>query len=300
VLAPFHVFGLAALNGIVEPLGPPLTEESALRARLGLDVGLTVLSLVAGFSLLSTFIRREGSRHGRLQAEVELARQIHRVLVPALAQRSASIEVRGLSVASGEVGGDLVDVVEDEAGWTAYVVDVSGHGVGSGLLMGMVKSATRVALRRRTDLGELLTLLNAVVHDLKSPAMYATFAGLQWRDGTLSFATAAHLPVLRRRRGSGTVEELSMVQLPVAMFSDTAYASTRLEAAPGDLFVIVTDGLTEVFDRRGGEFGLERIKALVAAHGDGPLDSLEQRILDGVRAHGLQQDDQSLLLVRLG
>jgi serine phosphatase RsbU (regulator of sigma subunit) len=298
VLAPFHVFGLAALDGVVEPLGLPLTGE-ALKARLGLDVLFTVLSLIAGFSLLSTFIRREGSRHGRLRAEVELARQIHGVLVPALAQRLPSVELRGLSVASGEVGGDLVDVVEDAAGWTAYVVDVSGHGVGSGLLMGMVKSAARVALRGRTDLGELLTLLNAVVHDLKSPAMYATFAGLQWRDDTLWFATAAHVPVLRRRHGSATVEELSMVQLPVAMFPDTTYASTRLDASPGDLFVILTDGLTEVFDGREQELGLERLKGLVAEHGDGPLDVLERRILDAVRAHGPQQDDQSLLLVRL-
>jgi len=206
--------------------------------------------------------------------------------------------VRGLSVASGEVGGDLVDVVEDAAGWTAYVVDVSGHGVASGLLMGMVKSAARVALRSRTDLGELLTLLNAVVHDLKSPAMYATFAGLQWRDGTLSFVTAAHMPVLRRR-GSTAIEELSMAQLPVAMFPNTVYSSTHLDAAPGDLFVILTDGLTEVFDRGGREFGLERMKALVAAHGDGPLETLEREILDAVRAHGPQQDDQSLLLVRV-
>jgi serine phosphatase RsbU (regulator of sigma subunit) len=299
VLAPFHVLGLAAMNGVVEPLGPPLTEQAALRARLGLDVLFTVLSLIAGFSLLSTFIRREGSRHGRLRAEVELARQIHRVLVPPLAQRSASIELRGLSVASGEVGGDLVDLVEDRAGWTAYVVDVSGHGVGSGLLMGMVKSAARVALRSRTDLGELLTLLNAVVHDLKSQAMYATFAGLQWRDGALAFTTAAHVPVLRRRRGGAAIEELSMTQLPVAMFPDTAYSATPLDVAPGDLFVILTDGLTEVFDRREQEFGLERMKALIAAHGDGPLETLERHILDAVRAHGPQQDDQSLLLVRL-
>jgi hypothetical protein len=63
VLAPFHVWGLAALNRVVEPLGPPLTGD-ALKARLGIDVGLTVLSLIVGFSLLSTFIRREGSRHG--------------------------------------------------------------------------------------------------------------------------------------------------------------------------------------------------------------------------------------------
>jgi serine phosphatase RsbU (regulator of sigma subunit) len=298
VLAPFHVLGLAALNGVVEPLGPPLAKE-ALKARLGLDVLFTILSLIAGFSLLSTFIRREGSRHGRLRAEVELARQIHGVLVPALAQRSSAIEVRGVSAASGEVGGDLVDLVETDDGWTAYVVDVSGHGVGSGLLMGMVKSAARVALRRDTELGPLLTLLNAVIHDLKSPAMYATFAGLQWRRGALAFALAAHVPVLRLRRGAGAVEELSMSQLPIAMFPDTAYSAMAIDAAPGDLFVILTDGLTEVFDRREQEFGLERMKALVAAHGGGPLEMLEHRLLDAVRAHGPQLDDQSLLLVRV-
>jgi len=298
VLAPFHVAGLAALNRVVEPLGPPLTGE-VLRGRLGIDVGLTVLSLVVGFSLLSTFIRREGSRHGRLRAEVELARQIHQVLVPPLALRVGSIEVRGLSMASGEVGGDLVDIVETPDGWTAYVVDVSGHGVGSGLLMGMVKSAARVALRGGTELGALLTLLNGVIFDLKSPAMYATFAGLQWRDGALSFALAAHVPILRRRAGGSAIEELTMTQLPIAMFADTQFAATPLAAEPGDLFVILTDGLTEAFDRRDQEFGLERMKALVAAHGEGPLDALEQRILDTVRAHGRQQDDQSLLLVRV-
>jgi len=297
VLAPFHVFGLAALNRVVEPLGLPLTGD-ALKARLGLDVGLTVLSLIAGFTFLSTFIRREGSRHGRLRAEVELARQIHRVLVPPLAQQSSFIEIRGVSVPSGEVGGDLVDLVETADGWTAYVVDVSGHGVGSGLLMGMVKSAARVALRRDTELGALLTLLNAVIHDLKNPAMYATFAGLQWRRGALTFALAAHVPVLRLRRAATAVEELSMSQLPIAMFPDTAYAATPLDAAPGDLFVILTDGLTEVFDRREQEFGLERMKAVIAAHADGPLEILERRILEAARGHGAQQDDQSMLLVR--
>jgi hypothetical protein len=298
VLVPLHLGGAHVLSRALGPMGPPLAGE-ALRARLGADVGITVLSLVASFIVLSVFIRIEAARYGRLRAEVELAQRIHEVLVPPLDRRSGAIEVRGLSAASGEVGGDLVDVVETPDGWTAYVVDVSGHGVGSGLLMGMVKSAARVALRGGSELGALLTLLNAVIHDLKSPAMYATFAGLQARDGAVSFALAAHLPILRRRKGSATIEELTMTQLPVAMFDETAYAATPIETAPGDLFVILTDGLTEVFDKAEQEFGLDRLKALVATHGDGPLAVLERRILDAVRAHGPQQDDQSLLLVRV-
>ena len=174
-----------------------------------------------------------------------------------------------------------------------------GHGVGSGLLMAMVKSAARVALRGGTELGALLTVLNAVIFDLKSPAMYATFAGLQSRGGTLSFAVAAHLPILRHRPGSGTIDELTMTQLPIAMFEDTQFTATPLAAQPGDLFVILTDGLTEVFDSRDRELGLERMKAIVGAHGDGPLETLERQLFDAVRSHGTQLDDQSLLLVRV-
>ena len=293
-----HIGGMALLNRAFGPLGPQLDYE-ALRGRLGIDVVIVVLSLVASFVVLSRFVRVEAGRYGRLRAEVDLARQIHRVLVPPLAQRIGGIEVRGLSVASGDVGGDLVDMVETAEGRTAYVVDVSGHGVGSGLLMGMVKSAARVALRGGSELGSLLTVLNRVIFDLKSPAMYATFAGLQWREGALSFAVAAHAPILRHRHGSPVVEELSMTQLPIAMFEETQFAATPLDARPGDLFVILTDGLTEVFDRAEREFGLERMKAIVAAHAASPLESLEQRILEAVRGHGPQLDDQSMLLVRI-
>ena len=299
VLAPFHFFGMAALNRWLEPLGPELAGP-ILQARLGLDVGFTVLSLVAGFSLLSAFVRVEGARHGRLKAEVELARQIHRVLVPALATRLAGVEVRGMSAPSGEVGGDLVDVVEHEGRWTAYVVDVSGHGVASGLLMGMVKSAARVALGGGATLAPLLTLLNRVIFDLKSPTMYATFAGLQSAGGAaLEFTLAGHLPILRRRPGVAAVAELTMAQLPIAMFDDTTYDATRIETEPGDLFVILTDGLTELVNAKDQELGLDRLKALVAAHGDEPLEALERRIFDAARAHGPQLDDQSLLLVRV-
>ena len=51
-------------------------------------------------------------------------------------------------------------------------------------------------------------------------------------------------------------------------------------------------------DKRDSEFGLERVKSLVAPIARAPLDAIERRILDEVRAHGPQMDDQTLLLIR--
>jgi serine phosphatase RsbU (regulator of sigma subunit) len=294
-----QVLWLAVFNRLFGAAGGPLTGP-ALHARLNADVGGATTSIVIGFSCLSAMIRRESSRFGQVQAEIALARDIHRHLVPRVERRISGFEFRGVSVPSGDVGGDLIDVVDSPDGWTAFVADVSGHGVAAGLLMGMVKSAARTDLRERRGLGELLTALNAVLFNVKGPSMFATFAGLQCTRGGLQFSVAGHLPILRCRATSGIVAELSIPQVPIAMFEQGAFLAQPVVAEPGDLFVILTDGFTEVFDRRESDFGLERVKSLIQQHAQAPLAAIEERLFAAVRAHGRQIDDQTLLLIRAG
>ena len=206
--------------------------------------------------------------------------------MPPIARRIGPFEFCGISIPSGEVGGDLIDLVESNGHWIGYVADVSGHGVGAGLLMGMAKSSARTQLRVAEPMNQLLNTLNAVLFDLRKPDMYMTFAGLQF-DGAseLQFSVAGHLPILRYRPATSAIEELSVSQLPLAMFEDQAFVSAPAQWTPGDLFVILTDGLTEVFDRHDQEFGMDRIKALICARaGRTPLEALQSAILDAVKA----------------
>ena len=194
---------------------------------------------------------------------------------------------------------EAIYVVESPGGWTGFVADVSGHGVAAGLVMGMVKSAGRMRLRGGEPLDGLLTLLNVVLFDLKSPTMFVTFAGLQFdATGGLRFSVAGHLPILYYRSTSGTIFELSMRQLPLAIFSDSAFTSETVVYEPGDLFVILTDGLTEVFDARDQEFGFERVKSIIRDNGAASLEIIEERLMTAIRGHGGQLDDQTLLLIR--
>jgi serine phosphatase RsbU (regulator of sigma subunit) len=264
-------------------------------------------------------MRIEGTRYGRVHAEITLARDIHRRLVPRIATGRSGFEFHGVSVPSGEVGGDLIDLVDSGTGtgrgWTSLLADVSGHGVAAGLLMGMVKSAARTQLRDGARLDRLLNTLNAVLFDLKSPTMFVTFVGLQYDDdagggssgsgggsnsdsATLRFTVAGHLPILHYRAATREVVEVSIAQLPLAMFDDTVFTSAEVSCADGDLLVLLTDGLTEVFDTGGQEFGLDRVKALVREQAGAPLAQLEQRLLAAVHAHGPQLDDQTLFLIR--
>ncbi|MGC2446533.1 MAG: hypothetical protein WA477_02735 [Candidatus Sulfotelmatobacter sp.] len=101
----------------------------------------TLFLLSAAYALMMTFVSREGERFFRTHTEIQLAGEIHKALVVPIQRQIADYEFYGASLASGVVGGDLVDVIEQDGYWLACVADVAGHGVSSGVLMAMIKSA---------------------------------------------------------------------------------------------------------------------------------------------------------------
>ena len=135
---------------------------------------------------------------------------------------------QGVSLASGDVGGDLLDVVEAQMAGLAMSRTCQATASGRAF-MGMVKSAIHMQLQVMHPIDQRVTNLNTVLLDLKKPEMYVTFAGLQF-DGVsgLQFSVAGHPPILHYRASSATVDELSVPQLPVAMFPDRAFVASSV------------------------------------------------------------------------
>jgi hypothetical protein len=290
----------------LSPAGPPLVPagplEQVLASRLLVAASLIVGCVLISWTFLLSFVTRAGRRQVQLATELGLARDIHRVLAPRIERQIGAFDFLGVSSPSGDVGGDLVDVVEHdgEPPWTAYLVDVSGHGVPSGVLMGMVKSAVRMALTVPAPLETMLGGLNDVLYEVSQPQMFATLAALRPAGhGRMAYTLAGHLPILCRRAATGAVEELAVPQVPLGMLPGRDYEAAETGAAPGDLFLILTDGLTEVFDRLDREFGLEGVRDTLAKNATSPLPQVEEALLTASRSHGAQLDDQSLILIRV-
>jgi len=71
-----------------------------------------------------------------------------------------------------------------------------------------------------------------------------------------------------------------------------------LRTAPGDLLVVATDGILEVAGKSGEEFGVERLKDVIAVNAADALPELACKILASARKFGRPFDDQTILLVR--
>ncbi len=262
---------------------------------IGILVGTTV-----GYRLLVDFIRTEGVATIRMQTELALAHGIQATLVPTLSLQVDRFEVYGKSIPSTEMGGDLIDAVERDGTLLAYVADISGHGLAAGQLMGMLKTAIRVSLQFRQQPTAVLESADRVLPAVKEANMYATIA-LLYFDGSseAEYSLAGHPPILHYRGPTRDVARLGMDQFPLGLMPGGRYSSRRVTYSSRDLFLMMTDGISEVPDAKDNEFGLDRVEPLLTDNAGQPLPQLWELIMGEVKRHGIQHDDQTLLLLRV-
>ena len=259
-----------------------------------------IIAIVVGYIAFINFVRREGSRYFRIQTEIELAREIHHSLVPTFERKLAGYEIFGASIPSGEVGGDLVDIAESSNESIVYIADISGHGVASGVLMAMFKTSIRSGLGAGSSPGGLLEGVHRTLYPLKMPNMFATAAVLQLRPGSKSvtYSLAGHPALLRYCSQQGAIVEYASQNLPLGILPEQQFATDRLECDPGDVFLLLTDGFSEVFDANASELGMEPIKSAFLKAAERPLAEIFERLRNVSLSFGKQGDDQTILLVR--
>ena len=273
-------------------------ELTRVADRLGWDaVAVMVATLVGYFCFVYASVS-EGRRYFRAHAEIELAREIHQVLVPTIDTKLGGFEFYGRSSPSAEVGGDLIDLAGTDEKWVAYLADVSGHGVAPGLVMGMTKSASRMLLSSSENSERLMPRLNEVLYPLKKPDMFITFCSVSANGGTLRVGLAGHPSILQYSPRTNHVTQVECPNMPLGILPEGEFATSEVVAESGTLFALYTDGFLEAANAAGEEFGVKRFEEELQKHGKKPLATICNAIYESVARHGAQFDDQSMLLIR--
>jgi serine phosphatase RsbU (regulator of sigma subunit) len=302
---PLFVVHFAIMNVIARrfPSAPEAAQMNAadiaqLHSRLSFDALAIMIAVVVGYTCFVYASVTEARRYFHAHAEMRLATEIHRVLVPAIDRKLGGYEFYGRSAPSGEVGGDLIDLAGSEDHWVAYVADVSGHGVAPGVVMGMVKSAARMLLSSGDDSAHLPARLNEVLYPLKKPDMFVTFCFLARNGDGLRVGLAGHPAILHYSSKSSEVTQVECPNMPLGILPSGEFASSEVRVGSGDVFAMYTDGFLEPANAAGEEFGLARLQVEFQKHGRETLDVICRSLQESVARHGAQFDDQSLFLIR--
>lgn len=236
----------------------------------------------------------------KLQSDLREAREIQKQLMPA-----GSIGFEGLEVSCGWraariIGGDYVGAFPlGQDSVALCVADVSGKGLPAALMMANMQAALKAAASETLPPGELCAQLNKVMRDnLPINRFISCFYGLlNTRHRVLQFTNAGHNPPLLVRR-DGTVLRLESGGRVLGAFSDSTYQQQEIKLKPGDSLVLFTDGVTEVRNASGEEFGEVRLRKLLTHQcGQSPAE-LQATIMNEVgKFCGDQFDDDAALMI---
>ncbi|HUX44988.1 MAG TPA: SpoIIE family protein phosphatase [Terracidiphilus sp.] len=210
------------------------------------------------FALL-LFLMRRFSRarkeEERLASELEAARSVQSLLIPAALPATPGFTVENVYIPASEVGGDFFQVLPDDDGSLLIIVgDVSGKGLQAAMTVSAIVGALRDNNERQP--AHVLAHLNRVLSGQISG--FATCsAALIAIDGNMTLANAGHLSPYRNG------EELPVPGgLPLGLLAEATYDEKHFELAPGDRLTFVSDGVVEARNAKGELLGFERMTPL--------------------------------------
>jgi PAS domain S-box-containing protein len=211
--------------------------------------------------------------HDRKTAEIDDARKLLLSLLPQQVPQRPDYEIAVYMKTASEVGGDYYDFVSGPGLFVAAVGDATGHGLRAGMLSAAAKSFFQ-ELAPELAPGALLGRMNRAFHRMNLQTLYMAFAVVRIEDGLATIASAGLPPILVRQAASGYVRAIPAHGIPLGIYAASTYDEAVVELGPGDTMLIMSDGLADVFNADGEEYGYERILANFASNDFPSVDDL--------------------------
>ena len=203
-----------------------------------------------------------------------------------------------LHPAEGVVAGDCYDVINlRPSGLGLVVVDISGHGAVSGILALRCKELLRAGLREGLPPNEALPWAAEQLDDLGDETFLTAFvAVVDLGTGAVTYASAGHPPALMC--SASNAAELERTGPIVGPFAATWHMAAA-QMDPGDRLAVYTDGLIEVRDEDGSEFGVHRLSDLVCNATHDEAEAIVKRCVDEVTSYapGRLRDDVTIVVL---
>jgi len=237
-----------------------------------------------------------------LDRELSSAAEMQRMILPPELPNIGCLSFGAYYQTSRYVGGDYYDVVElSDERCGVLIVDVSGHGAPSAIVMAMVRAVFHAYPGPPVDPGAVLKFVNDQFRFLWGSSILATaiYAVIDGRTRRMSLACAGHCPPLLIRGSTVTPVELEGT-IPLLIAGIESIPCTEHVLAQGDRLLFYTDGITE---RGNAEEHMYELSGLTAALINAQERSSEDLLRDVIRsvdafADGEEpHDDQTLLLV---
>jgi serine phosphatase RsbU (regulator of sigma subunit) len=267
---------------------------------------LQALADQAGLSINNVHMYAELAKTDRLRQEMNIASDMQRQLLPTAIPSAENLSIAAYIRPAKEVGGDYYDFVENTDKSLGIVIgDVSGKGLPAGLIMVMAKTVLQIVARDESNAKTIVSQFAREMYPKMHRGQFMTLNYLLWqpKTRTLHCAGAGHEHILWYHKDNDRALDkiraggmaVGLIEDPTALIKEHA-----LTAAPGDVFLLYTDGITEARNKKDELFTLKRLMS--AFEQCAPLsnpDLICERIIGTINefSEGIDQYDDITLVV---
>lgn len=245
-------------------------------------------------------LARKSAEVASSSRELEIGRHIQQSLLPHKLPAVPELDIAAACVPASSVGGDFYDVIEcGEGRWGFVLGDVTGHGVGAGILAATTRAYLRVLLRS-TSFHEAMTQLDRNLSDDFTDGAFVTLAALLFDPSTTSaqFLSAGHGPNLFLTPGDAQLRNSNGPPLGIGAWREGT-RPCEIPLPPGGAVVLMSDGLFETRNASDEELGVERLGLAAALNGTAQ-ETLTRCLecAEGWATNSEAADDRTVLVIR--
>ena len=262
-------------------------------------------------------IRRKNEQ---METDLRMATELQQALMPniypsfpaAPSQGPTRLRFYHRYLPASMMGGDFFHIArlsDDTAG--ICICDVMGHGVRAALITAMLRALIETHAAEAADPGRFLTELNSEFTRILKQTGTLVFATVLYsviniKQSDARFARAGHPAPLLARRTAGEVGAVASGQASsgpaMGLIPNAQFKTSEAKLAPGDLLLFFTDGVVEVEDKAGRDFGTAGLRQSIQSNLNQPTQALLEAIISDVYRFGdstVLTDDACLVAAEL-
>ena len=194
----------------------------------------------------------------RISNEVNLAVKVQENFLPK--RNLDNYPVSGINISAREVSGDFFSFYPQNESVYFIIADVAGKGIHAGMVMAKASTLFEIMARDQVDPDEMMLHMNNDLFTTKTGGMFVTSILGDYNIVTneIRWVNGGHQPaIIRDNEGNYQQFESNSPPLGVIYQKEKSAYKINIEQLNNCRFYTFTDGLSESFDNKGEEIGIE-------------------------------------------
>jgi serine phosphatase RsbU (regulator of sigma subunit) len=237
---------------------------------------------VENYRLLNQAIVNE-----RYKEELKIAQKVQSSLLPDQLDANTDFDISAFSIAADEVGGDYYDSFRINKDKVILIIgDVSGKGTSAAFHMSQMKGVFQSLAQLDLTSKDFLAKANTAISNCleKTSFITTTVFIIDQSTKTIEFSRAGHCPTLYYDSQEKTTTYFTNQGLGLGILrSDDFHQYIEINKQsylPNDVMVLYTDGITEAQNRKGDEYGYDRLRDTIKAHINETPKTIQHRLIE--------------------